>query len=462
MISTEEAAPSSAASGKIPNGPRGLPYFGCLNGLLRNPMEFWTNIAIRYGGIARVRLMRGRHVYLISDPKLLYELLVTKRSKYRKNVRYKAAVDTFGAGLLLNEGEAWKRQRLLTQPAFKNDYIATMVPLITELSDDYLKSWDQIADQKVSHDVDEDFFRLAQRIAGHYLMGSGFAAIEDDFGSAARAIKENWPLPPRNVISLLLRKGTARDERLDIAVKAMDGCLLTFIAEQRKKNFEACGVLEQIALGSREQGDEFDDQSLRDQLLTLFFAGHETTATSLSWIHYLLSEHPDVRSRLYAEVASVMGSRLNPTAEDVEKLTYTDQIVNESLRMYSPIHSISRVALEADTIGGYQIPKGAMIYVSLHAMHRSPALWKEPEKFDPERFSVQALAQQERFAFIPYAAGHRNCIGASLANVELKLILAQIAQRYQLDHDPLHQVVPTAGTVMHPRNGMPMFIRHRH
>jgi cytochrome P450 len=337
-----------------------------------------------------------------------------------------------------------------------------MVPVMAELSDDYLKCWEEIADQSVSRNVDEDFFKLAQRIAGHYLMGSGFAAIEADFGRAARAIKENWPLPPRNVLSLLMRKDSARDTHLDAAVAAMDDCLLAFIAEQRQRDFNACGVLEQIALGSRKQGDEFDDRSLRDQLLTLFFAGHETTATSLSWMHYLLSEHPDVRSRMYAEVTSVMGNRRNPTAEDVEKLTYTEQIVNESLRMYSPIHSISRVALEADTIGGYRIPAGAMIYVSLHAMHRLPRLWKDPDKFDPERFSDEAVAQQERFAFIPYAAGHRNCIGASLANVELKLILAQIAQRYQLDHDPSHRVVPTAGTVMHPRNGMPMFIRRRH
>ena len=162
--------------------------------------------------------MRGRHVYLISDPKLLYELLVTKRGKYRKNTRYKAAVDTFGAGLLLNEADAWKRQRLLTQPAFKHDYISAMVPAMADLADDYLKCWEEVADRPVARDVDEDFFRLAQRIAGHYLMGSRFAEIEPEFGAAARAIKENWPLPPRNVIALLRRRSNARELRLDKAI----------------------------------------------------------------------------------------------------------------------------------------------------------------------------------------------------------------------------------------------------
>jgi cytochrome P450 len=461
LISAQQVAGESHATARIPAGPKGLPYIGCLNGLLRNPMDFWTNIGIRYGGIARVPLKRGRHVYLISDPRLLYELLVTNRSRYRKNIRYKAAVDTFGAGLLLNEGDAWKRQRLLTQPCFKSDYVATMVPMMTKLCADFLESWNEPADKPIAHDVDADFFRLSQRLAGHYLMGSGFAAIEPEFGAAARAIKENWPLPPRNVFALLRPRQTGREKRLEEAVSAMDACLLGFLAERRREGFRNCGVLEHIANGSRDQGDEFDDRSLRDQLLTLFFAGHETSATSLSWIHYLLSEHPDVRQKMRSEIDAVLGDKLDPSAEEVDRLAYTEQVINESLRMYSPIHSISRVALEDDSIGGYSIPAGSMIYVSLHAMHRSPSLWPNPDRFDPERFSPEAVAEQERFAFIPFAAGHRNCIGATMAVVELKLVMAQIAKRFELRHDPSHRIVPTAGTVMHPRGGMPMFIRRR-
>jgi cytochrome P450 len=461
LISAQDIAEQPATPAKIPDGPKGLPYFGCLNRLLRNPMEFWTDVATRYGGIALVPLMRERRVYLISDPKLLYELLVTKRSKYRKNVRYKAAVDTFGAGLLLNEGAAWKRQRLLTQPAFKNDFIAAKVTMMAELTSAYLNCWNEVAGQSVARDVDADFFGLSQRIAGHYLMGSGFAEIETEFGAAARAIKENWPLPPRNVLALLRPQQRARERRLGDAVALIDECLLGFLAARRRENFQDCGVLEQIAVGSREQGKEFDDRSLRDQLLTLFFAGHETSATSLSWIHYLLSENQDVLKKMQAEIAAVVGARADPSAAELDKLHYMEQVINESLRMYSPIHSISRVALEDDTIGDYSIPAGAMIYISLHAMHRLPSLWPDPERFDPERFSPEAMAKQERFAVIPFAAGHRNCIGAAMAVVELKIVMTRIAQRFVLKHDPAHKIVPTAGTVMHPRGGMPMFITRR-
>jgi cytochrome P450 len=212
-----------------------------------------------------------------------------------------------------------------------------------------------------------------------------------------------------------------------------------------------------IAEGSREQGDEFDDRSLRDQILTLFFAGHETTATTLTWLHYLLSQHPEVRARMQDEISRVLGSAV-PTMESLDALTYTDQVINETLRLYSPIHSISRVALEDDTIGGYFIPAGAMIYVSLYATHRLPQIWPEPDKFDPERFAPEADRGRPRFAFIPFAAGHRNCIGASAAAVETKLAAALLAQRYVLDLAPGQRVVGAAGTTMHPRYGMKMRI----
>jgi cytochrome P450 len=213
-----------------------------------------------------------------------------------------------------------------------------------------------------------------------------------------------------------------------------------------------------LAHASRAQGDEFNDRSLRDQVLTLFFAGHETSATSLSWIHYLLWQHPDVRARVRHEVTSVLGSR-TPTSADLDALQYTDQVINESLRLYSPIHSISRVALEDDTVGGYFIPEGSTIYVSLYATHRLPAFWPDPERFDPERFAPEATAKRPRFAFIPFAAGHRNCIGGTVATAELKLAIALLAQRYELDLAPGHRVEAVAGTTMYPRYGMQMLVR---
>jgi cytochrome P450 len=441
-----------------PPGPRGWPVVGCSNALLKNPMRFWSAIANRYGGIARVPLLRGRAAYLISDPTLLYELLVTNRHKYRKNIRYRAAVEIFGRGLLLNEGDAWKRQRLLSQPAFKADYIAAQVPWMAERAAAFIDRWQGFAQRGETRDVQEDFLDLSQLIAGFYLMGPGFERIAERFCTAAIEVKNNWPLPPRNVVRLITRRGNGWTEGLAAATRAIDACLAEYLAAERERDFADSGLVTLLVNGSRAQGEEFDDRALRDQLLTLFFAGHETSATSLSWIHYLLAEHPDARTKLRAEVASLLGAR-RPTAEDLDALHYTEQVINEALRLYSPIHSISRVALEDDTIGGFHIPAGAMIYISLYATHRLAEFWPDPDRFDPERFTPEKDAERPRFAFIPFAAGHRNCIGGTMAMAELKIVAALIARRFELDLAPGHRVEGAAGTTMQPRYGMKMRIR---
>jgi cytochrome P450 len=426
--------------------------------LLRDPMKFWSAIANRYGGIARVPLMKGHVAYLIADPTLLYELLITNRHKYRKNIRYRAAVEMFGHGLLLNEGDAWKRQRLLSQPAFKAEYIGAQVPWMAERTAEFLNRFDAAAATREVRDVDTDFLDLSQLLAGYYLMGPGFGRIAERFCRAAIEVKNHWPLPPRSTLQLLRRRGDGWSPELAAAAKEIDACVYEYLAEERTRDFAGSGLVQMLVEGSRAQGDEFDDRSLRDQLLTVFFAGHETSATSLSWIHYLIDRHPEARAKLNAEVASVLGGRL-PTMADIDRLVYTEQIVNEALRLYSPIHSISRVALEDDTVGGYHIPKGTTIYVSLYATHRLPSLWPDPDRFDPERFTPENVAARPRFAFIPFAAGHRNCVGASTAVVELKMIVAMIAQRFELTLAPGHRVEGAAGTTMHPRYGMKMQIR---
>jgi cytochrome P450 len=429
-----------------------------LNGLLRNPMQFWSEIANRYGGIARVPLMKGHVAYLVSDPDLLYELLVTNRHKYRKNIRYRAAVELFGHGLLLNEGDAWKRQRLMSQPLFKADYVAAQVPWMAKITGEVLDGWQRYATERRVCDVDADFLQLSQLLAGYYLMGPGFERIAERFCKAAVAIKDSWPRPPRSIAQLLRRRGDGWTDELAAAVRAIDACVYEYLEAERRNDFAGAGLVKLLVDGSRGQGDEFDDRSLRDQLLTVFFAGHETSATSLSWIHYLLDQHPDARAKLRAEVERVLGGRV-PTSADLDALHYTEQVINETLRLYSPIHSLSRVALTEDVIGGYDIPAGATIYVSLYATHRLAHLWPEPDRFDPDRFTPANVEGRPRFAFIPFAAGHRNCVGASTAIAELKLAVAMIAQRYELSLAPGHRVEGAAGTTMHPRYGMNMRIR---
>jgi cytochrome P450 len=444
---------------RLPPGPKGLPVIGSLLPWLKNPMEAVTALAREYGGMARIRL-RNNYLYVCSDPEMLKEMLITHRAKYMKNIRYRHIQALVGQGLLLSEAAEWRRQRVITQPAFKPDAIDAQVGWMGEHTERFLDRWKAKADQGITFDVEPDFNRLAQLLSGRYLLGEPFAEIADEFCDIAAAVKSHWPQQARNIVRAFMKPDPKKIALFDKAIADLDNCLLGFIQRHRATDYEGCGVLTRIVRTSREEGNLFDDKSLRDQLSTLFFAGHETSATALCWIHWALSRHPAVRERLDAEVAKLEG-RI-PTADDIHgRLQYTGQVIDESMRLHSPIHAISRVAIEDNTVGGFFVPKGQTVVISMYAIHRQERLYPDPERFDPDRFSPEAVAARHRFAYLPFAAGHRNCIGAGQALVELKLIVARIAQRYRLTLDPTQKVEPAPGTTMFPRYGMRMKITNK-
>jgi cytochrome P450 len=421
-------------------------------------MEALTGIARTYGGLARVPI-RGKYLYVLSDPEMLKEMLITHRQKYMKNIRYRHIQALLGQGLLLSEAADWRRQRVITQPAFKPEAIDNSVSWMADHVDHFLHRWDGYADRGETFDVEPDFNRLAQLLSGRYLLGEPFADIAEEFCEVAADVKRHWPQAPRNIVRAFIPHSKELIARFDKSIEALDSCILGFIKRHRASDFEGCGVLKRIVMTSRAEGNEYDDRSLRDQLSTLFFAGHETSATGLCWIHWALSRHPAIRAQMQSEVREVLGDRL-ATAADLHNLQYTGQVIDESLRLHSPIHSISRVELEDNTVGGFHVQKGARVEVSMYAIHRLAHLYPNPEVFDPSRFTPEAVAARHRFAYLPFAAGHRNCIGAGQALVELKLVVARIAQRFELELAPGHKVEPAPGTTMFPRYGMKMKIRH--
>ncbi|MEJ0085025.1 MAG: cytochrome P450 [Pseudomonadota bacterium] len=458
-MSSLVSAARTAAAPRHPPGPRGLPIIGCLLSVLRNPMQTMAKAARQFGGIVRIPI-RGKFLYLVSEPDLLRELLVTNRDKYMKNIRYRHIQALVGQGMLLSEAAEWRRQRLITQPEFKPDHIDAQVGWMTELTDKFLERWRVLADRGEAIDVEPEFARLAQLLAGRYLLGPGFDAIADRFCKVAAECKEHWPLAPRGLVALFKKPAKEKLAAFDAAIAELDACIYGYITEHRKTGFKDCGVLTRLVASQKDGQPEFTDTSLRDQISTLFFAGHETSATAMCWIHYLLFKHGAVRNALQLEVADVLGNRM-ATAAELRKLQYTSQVIDESMRLYSPIHAISRVAMQDDTVGGYHIPAGQTIVMSMYATHRLPQYWPDPERFDPTRFEPAQVAARSRFAYFPFAAGHRNCVGAAQALVELKLVIARIAQRYTLELVPGQKIEPAPGTTMYPRHGMKMTIHHR-
>lgn len=458
----EQTSPQQAPSLEPGAAPaaRGLPYFGCIGQLRRNPMEFFRRVAVSVGGLARVPLQAGRSLYLVSEPRLIKELLIDHRTRFIKNVRYPAMQRLLGQGLLLSEGDGWRRQRLLTQPAFKPSELKRQVEWMSGHVSRFLDRWEQHAQRGTPIDAEEEFLRLTQLLAGILIFGPRYQAHADRMFDISEDIKHNWPRPPRGILSGFLPPSKARAQRLEAAFQALDREVQGLVDEQRNAAPEDGGILGLLIAGSAREGQPFTDKELRDQVVTLFFAGYETTAASMCWTHYLMGAHPQVRSRMLQEIDAALGSR-TPSGEDIERLQYVEQVLQESLRIYSPIHSLSRVANEETTVGGHALPKGCTAVVSLYATHRLPAYWPDPERFDPERFTPEACAGRYNFAYIPFAVGHRNCIGGTLAMVEGKLILAQVAQRYLLDLAPGERIEPMAATTMRPRYGIRMLVRRR-
>lgn len=422
-------------------------------------MAFMARVAQQYGGLAIIPI-RGKHVYLASSPDIVRELLVTHRQRYVKNTRYPQIQALLGQGLLLAEGEPWRRQRLATQPQFKAEPVDAQIPWMAETACRQLDRWQSYSRSRAVLDVEPEFLTLAQKLSGQSLFGASFDSVAARFCHAATAVKQCWPEAPTSLWGVLLPTQRRSLSAFDDSLSALDHCVYKILAERRTTDFEGCGILQHLARHGRMDGQPFTDLELRDQLLTLFFAGHETTATALCWIHYLLTQNTDAYLQLIAEVDTVLDGRM-PTAESLDRLQYTTQVVQESLRLFSPIHSISRVALEDNTLGGYQIPAGATVCVSVYAMHRLTEFWPDPEHFDPTRFDPTKCDVRHRFCYMPFAAGHRNCIGAGQALVELTLIVALIAQRYRLRLAAGQRIQPAPGTTMYSRFGMTMAIDGR-
>lgn len=442
----------------FPPGPKGESKLGCLPEMRANPMEFLENVALKYGGIARVN-MGSYYSYLVSEPKLIKEVLVDNYDKYKKNTRYKQVRMVIGEGMLLSEGDIWKHQRSHAQPKFTAKSLDKQVDWITGLASDFLDSWDANAKSGKPVELEFQFNLLTQLLAGVWVMGEGFKPRAQEVFGIYNQIRMNWPEMTDIRASMLKPKNIKREINFRKALLRLNKCVYSLLEEYPSIIAEDIGFLKHLLPNENiRQSIKNQKRSLRDQLLTLFVTAFETTATSLCWTMYVIDKYPDVKERIYEEVNRVIGVQ-TPTAETLNKLDYTEKVIKESLRLYSSVHSFSRVALEDHEIGGYRVPKDMTVIISSYVTHRLPQYWDNPHEFDPSRFDKDRMVGRSRFSYIPFAAGHRNCIGSYMALMQSKLVVALIAQRYNLSLSKGHKVEKHAATTMRPKYGMKMDVR---
>ena len=425
MLEGDLADFSSAA---VPPGPKGRFLLGSLPDFAGDILGFMTSTPREYGDISHFRLP-GNEIFLLQSPKDIEAVLLTQRTNFIKHTFFwKHVTAIFGNGLLTSEGDFWLKQRRQAAPAFHPDRIAAYGTVMTEFTDRLAATWRD----GETRDIHRDLMRVTMEIVSKTLFDVEVAEDVEEIGSAfdvliaeiaarfRRPVKiADWVPIPGNV---RYRRGVARLDRLVSRV----------LAERRAAPGDRGDLLSMLMAARDDDGQPMSHRQLRDELITLFLAGHETTAISLSWTLFLLAKNPDVDAALQREIREVLGERI-PGAADLPRLKLGEAVVREALRLYPPAYAVGREAVADCSIGGYRVPAKSTIYFSPWSLHRDPRWFDEPESFRPSRWMDGSTARVPKYAYIPFGGGPRICIGERFAMMEAVLVLVTILRRFRLE-----------------------------
>lgn len=441
-----------------PPGPKGVPVLGNLPAVSRGMVEFMMEVAT-YGDIASFTIGPTRN-YLLSHPDHIYDVLVARREKFAKDPHDLRTLGRWmGKGLLTSEGGTHRRQRRLVQPAFRHRRMDGYGEIAVDSALRLTGDW-RAGDVR---DMHHEMMKLTLNVVSRSMFGSGVpheealkvqravAGLQD---IAIQISKFGMLVSPRLLLPmhLLLRRGT----------RVLDEAVMRIIAERRATKEDRGDLLSTFLTAQDEvDGGGMTDQEVRDECVTIFVAGQETTANGLAWAWYLLSQHPEVAAKLGAELDEVLGDR-PPAAADLPRLRYTEMVFKESLRFCPPAWTLNkRTPVEDVELGGYRLRKGSGVFIMPYVMHHLERYFPDPFQFDPQRFAPENEAGIERYTFLPFGGGERICIGAGFAMMEAKLILATLAQRFRFALEPDQRVALKPLVTLAPRYGLRMRLHDR-
>ncbi|HYO52217.1 cytochrome P450 [Archangium sp.] len=446
---------------RIPTGPRGLPLIGVVRDVRKDVLGWLMRTAAEHGPVAQYRFGPMR-AYLVTHPEGLKHVLQDHTKNYTKDhFSYSLVRRVVGDGLIVSQGETWLKQRRLAQPAFHRARISAMAEQMVRATVELAERWGGSQRAGTPRLVVPDMMALTLRIVGEALLGTDVRAQTEAVSAAFNVISEQsverfralWLLPP--VLP------TAYDRAFRRARRELNKVVAGLVAARRQRMEDRGDLLSMFMLARDEEtGEQMDDAHLQDEVMTMMIAGHETTATALSWTWALLEQNPDAERKLHEELDSVLGVRL-PTAEDVPRLVYTRRVLDETLRLYPPAYVLSRKVMEDDTVCGYQVRGGSAVDISPYVTQRLPEFWPDPERFDPDRFTPEKIAARPKYAYFPFLGGPRQCIGNNFALMEGTLILATLAQRFRPRRVDRAMPRPEPLITLRPAGDLPVMINAR-
>jgi len=420
----------------------------------KSPLEFFMEVAKDYGDVAGLRLMKFRTIF-INHPDFIEDVLVNHARKFHKGRVLKANKRLFGEGLLTSEGNFWLRQRRLAQPAFHRVRIAAYAETMVRYAERAMKDW-RSGDTR---DIHEEMMQLTLQVVGKTLFDADVAGDAREVGRTLDVLMRLGANFGRSIL-VPLWLPTPRNIRATLGIRRLEKIIFRIISERRESGRDAGDLLSMMLAAQDEDGSRMTDQQLRDESITIFLAGHETTANLLSWTWRLLAQNPAVEKKLHEELDGILGGRA-PGLEDLPRLEYMNNLLTESLRLYPPAWGMARLTIEEHEIAGYPLHPGMGVAFVQWVVHRDLRWYDAPEEFRPERWADGLAKRIPRFAYFPFGGGPRQCIGNTFALMEASLILATIAQRFQFRLVPGHQVTPLASITLRPRNGIRVTLQSR-
>ena len=437
-------------------GPPALPLVGHLPWLQRDQLGFLLQCARQYGDIVPLKF-GPRRVLLLNHPRDVETILVGKHRSFHKGRFYRRLEPLLGTGLFTSEGSFWLRQRRLVQPAFHRERIAAYGSIMVQSTQQLLGVWSH----GQRRDVQADMMGLTLSIVSKALFGAevtgearelgaalavALAQLDREINGLALLVPPGWPTPGRR--------------RLARAVARLDRIVFGIIAGRRASGEDRPDLLSILMNAQDDDGRRMTDRQLRDEAMTLVLAGHETTALALSWAWYLLATHPEVDQRLHQELRSALGER-PPRVDDLSRLPYLQMVIKETLRLYPPAVEFGRETRERCEVGGYLLPAATNVVVTPWVVQRDPRWFDQPDRFWPERWADDLAQRLPRFAYFPFGGGPRVCVGQSFALTEAALVLATMAQRYQVVLEPGTRIEAEPRLTLRLKHGLPMLLRRR-
>jgi cytochrome P450 len=448
----------SSNGNRWPPGPKGLPVLGIVFTFLRNPLATLESLAREYGDIVRIPIATQSRI-LLNHPDLIEQVAVIQQNKFHKSTITKAVVGRLlGQGLLISEGEFWRRQRRLAQPAFQRSRINSYAGTMVECTETRAALW---KDGDV-RDIAQEMMSLTLDIAVRTLFGTRLPGESEKVGDALGFLMRYSIRKSRSPIKVPESWPTPNNKRARRETAFLDSMVYGIINERRAEAMPQAhnDLLAMLMSAMDEDGSQMTPLQLRDEAMTLFLAGHETTAITLAWAWYLLSLNPAARKRMQQELYDVLGGRA-PDAGDMARLPYLLGVVNEVLRLYPAAYLVARTSIAPFSIAGYEFPTDTTVLMSQWVMHRDPRYFEEPLEFRPERWLDGLEDRLPRGAYFPFGDGPRRCIGQNFALMELALATAVVAQKFSFDLVSGHPVVPEPLVTLRPKHGIRMTIHKR-